>query len=94
MSAYVAVADSQIAWLKASAEHPTDRIRNAGGERNGSQAGREMRGIASRQIMGSREELDPGPLHTGRVDLVEEGCTKILDRGRYDWLKGTYFRSR
>jgi hypothetical protein len=42
----------------------------------GSQAGRLTWKMAGWQIIRPRKELDPRPLHIGRMDLAIEGCSE------------------
>jgi hypothetical protein len=75
----VAVADDNLhdnGTIEASGEYPTDRIRNAGGGRTRSRAGRLTWTVAEREIVRPRKVLNPQPLHIGRMDLVIEGCSK------------------
>lgn len=66
----VATADGNLldnGGIEVSAEHPTGRIRNAGGGRTGSEAGRLMWTMTGRKIIRPQEELDSQLLHM-------EGC--------------------
>ena len=70
MSAYVAVADPQIALSKASAGASYRLNTKRRQWENWSQAGK------SHDL--PRKELDPKPLHTRRMELAIEACARIL----------------
>jgi hypothetical protein len=80
----VATADGNLldnGSIEVSAEHPTDRIRNAGGGRTGSQAGGLTWTMAGRKIIRPRKELDSQPLDIERMSLTTAG-------GRFAFLDG------